>query len=445
VSVRQTWIEPAPAGQSSAPSLSRQCELAGVTRSGVYRCWKGDTPVSELDLKLLRLIDAEYTRRPFYGSRRMVLSLRDAGYQVNRKRVQRLMKVLGLAGMLPGPHTSKPHPTPSQPGGTDYREVDLDTIDLSRPRSVGAEHVSLEALRMLGLEKKLAELGFNAPQTAAAIGTIIGRACEPGSELATHRWLRDRSGLGELIGYDFATLKLHEMYRIADRLLARKAALEEHLFRREQSLFGLQETITLYDLTNTYFEGQSRGNALAAHGHSKEKRADCPLVTLGLVLDSSGFPRRSHVYKGNVNEPGTLADMISGLEKGSSSSGHKPTVVMDAGIATEDNLSWLTEHHYPYLVVSRKKHREFDEASSVVVKQDTECTVRVHQVFDENSGETLLYCHSTQREKKDTAISNRFVSRFEEALEKLRSGLHKKQCLKNYDKVMVKIGRMRQK
>jgi putative transposase len=111
VSVRQTWIEPAPAGQSSAPSLSRQCELAGVTRSGVYRCWKGDTPVSELDLKLLRLIDAEYTRRPFYGSRRMVLSLRDAGYQVNRKRVQRLMKVLGLAGMLPGPHTSKPHPT----------------------------------------------------------------------------------------------------------------------------------------------------------------------------------------------------------------------------------------------------------------------------------------------------------------------------------------------
>jgi putative transposase len=111
VSVRQTWIEPAPAGQSSAPSLSRQCELAGVTRSGVYRCWKGDTPVSELDLKLLSLIDEEYTRRPFYGSRRMVLSLRDAGYQVNRKRVQRLMKVLGLAGMLPGPHTSNPHPT----------------------------------------------------------------------------------------------------------------------------------------------------------------------------------------------------------------------------------------------------------------------------------------------------------------------------------------------
>ena len=64
----------------------------------------------------------------------------------------------------------------------DYREVDLDTIEMSRPRSVGGEHVTLEALRSLELDKKLGELGFNGPQTAAAIGTIIGRACAPGSE-----------------------------------------------------------------------------------------------------------------------------------------------------------------------------------------------------------------------------------------------------------------------
>ena len=95
----------------------------------------------------------------------------------------------------------------------------------------------------------------------------------------------------------------------------------------------MQETITLYDLTNTYFEGQSKGNAYAAHGHSKEKRSDCPLVTLGLVLDSSGFPRRSHVYEGNVSEPETLSEMLRDLEKGAGSTNSKPTVVMDAGIA----------------------------------------------------------------------------------------------------------------
>ena len=106
---RRSWIE-APSDKSSTTlSLSRQCALAGVARSGIYRL-EPEPAVSALDLELLRLIDAEYTRRPFYGSRRMVRSLRAQGYGVNRKRVQRLMRVLGLAGMAPGPHTSKPHP-----------------------------------------------------------------------------------------------------------------------------------------------------------------------------------------------------------------------------------------------------------------------------------------------------------------------------------------------
>ncbi|MDY0282549.1 MAG: transposase, partial [Salinivirgaceae bacterium] len=67
-------------------------------------------------------------------------------------------------------------------------------------------------------------------------------------------------------------------------------------------------TVTLYDLTNTYFEGEMAGNAKAAHGHSKEKRSDCPLVTLGLVLDGSGFVRRSRMFEGNVSEAVTLEE-----------------------------------------------------------------------------------------------------------------------------------------
>jgi putative transposase len=106
VSRRRTWIE-----RAAAPGLavSRQCALAGVARSWVYEPRAGDV-VSEVDLTHLRLIDAEYTRRPFYGSRRMVIYLAEQGHAVNRKRVQRLMQVLGLAGMAPGPATSRPHP-----------------------------------------------------------------------------------------------------------------------------------------------------------------------------------------------------------------------------------------------------------------------------------------------------------------------------------------------
>jgi putative transposase len=89
--------------------LSKQCELAGVTRSTVYAQHLVAEP-DDLELTLLREIDAEYTRHPFYGSRKMTVYLCGMGYQINRKRVQRLMGVQGLAGMAPGPNTSRPHP-----------------------------------------------------------------------------------------------------------------------------------------------------------------------------------------------------------------------------------------------------------------------------------------------------------------------------------------------
>jgi len=104
VTARRVWID-----RDGELALSRQCALIGVARSWVYRASTGESP-GALDLVLLRLIDAQYTRRPFYGSRRMVVYLKEQGHAVNRKHVQRLMRVLGLAGMAPGPSTSKPHP-----------------------------------------------------------------------------------------------------------------------------------------------------------------------------------------------------------------------------------------------------------------------------------------------------------------------------------------------
>lgn len=89
--------------------MARQCELAGVSRSTVY-AQRAPKPTREQDLELLRLIDEQYTRRPFYGSRKMVSFLKTRDHRVNRKRVQRLMRILGLAGMAPGPNTSRPHP-----------------------------------------------------------------------------------------------------------------------------------------------------------------------------------------------------------------------------------------------------------------------------------------------------------------------------------------------
>ena len=106
IEVRRNWID----GADEIP-LSRQCELAEVPRATVYRrltAAKLPQDTSAEDLLLCRLIDEEYTNRPFYGSRRMVVFLSLAGHAVNRKRVQRLMRSMGLAGMALGPNTSKP-------------------------------------------------------------------------------------------------------------------------------------------------------------------------------------------------------------------------------------------------------------------------------------------------------------------------------------------------
>jgi len=329
-----------------------------------------------------------------------------------------------------------------------YKEVDIGSLEVIRPRSVGKEYVAVEALRSLKLDDKLRDLGFNTPHLAAAIGTIIGRMCLPGSELATHNWLQNVTGLGELIDFDYGKTSLYSLYQVSDQLFKHKAAIEAHLYNQEKRLFGFQETITLYDLTNTYFEGSCQSNSLAAYGHSKEKRTDCPLVTLALVLDSSGFPKKSKVFEGNVSESQTLAEMVKRLESPAIPEmfEHKnATIVMDAGIASEENIEWLKEHRYPYIVVSRKHHREFNEDDAVPVKEDGDYKVKVQKTVDPDTGEALLYCHSTRREKKEQAIGDRFIKRFEDTMQKLAGGLHKKGCVKKYDKVLERIGRIKQK
>jgi len=334
-----------------------------------------------------------------------------------------------------------------QTGGSaqesDYQRVDVARVEVIRPRSVGAEHVALEALRRLGLDRKLVELGFNRHQLSAAIGTIVGRMVQPGSELATHQWLQQRSGLGELLDDDFSALDLTRLYRVSDQLLAHRAALETHLYRQECDLFSLSETITLYDLTNTFFEGTASGNPKAQYGHSKEKRTDCPLVTLALVLDASGFPKRSEVFEGNVSEPKTLEKMLQRLSLAPGAVA--PTVVLDAGIATEENLAWLAEQGYRYLAVSRERHKQFDAEAATLIRAAGDTQIRAQRVVDEVSGEVRLYCHSTGREAKERGIERRFSTRLEADLQYLAEGLHLPRRVKNYEAVLTRIGRLRQR
>ena len=237
--------------------------------------------------------------------------------------------------------------------GPDIQRVDVDSLELVRPRSVGVEHVGLWAMDQLALRTGLPELGLSASLCAAAIGSVIARMARPGSERATRRWLGERSALGELLEVDFQTMGAMQLYRASDALMAHREAIERHLFDRAMGLFDLHPTVTLYDLTNTFFEGEAARQPMAQRGHSKDKRTDCPLLTLALVLDSSGFVRRSKVFAGNVREHHTVAEMLEALN-----APREALVVMDRGIATEDRVQWLRDHGYRYLVVSRERFRQ---------------------------------------------------------------------------------------
>ena len=321
----------------------------------------------------------------------------------------------------------------------DLQTVEVDSVALTRPRSVGVEQVGCWALEQLGLGDLLAELGLNGPMRAAAAGAIVGRLARPGSERATWGWLRRRSGLGELLDFDYQSLSLMQMYRASDALMKHREAIEAHLFSRAMGLFDLEPTVTLFDLTNTFFEGAARGQPKAERGHSKDKRSDCRLLTLGLVLDGAGFVRRSKVFAGRVDEPRTLAGMLEGLE-----APRGALVVMDRGVASEDRIQWLREEGYRYLVASRQRGRQFDAEAALTVETASKATVQLHKEVSDDGEEVRLYCCSPQRAEKEKGILERFSRRFEEGLTRLSEGLSRPRTHKGVEKVRERIGRLKE-
>jgi len=334
----------------------------------------------------------------------------------------------------------KPSPLPTDP---DFATIDVGSVEQCEPRSVGAEHLLLQMTEQLQLAKKLRSLGLSEKEVALGLGTIIARAVFPASERATHVWLVQNSGLGELIGFDFQKTSLNDLYRISDVLLRHKNTLEQHLESIEQSIHGYKNTITLYDLTNTYMEGQSRANPKAAYGVSKEKRTDCPLITLGLAINEHGFIHRTKILPGNVAEPKTLEKMIQSLDR--SEDLFRPTIVLDAGISSEENLRWLREHGYKYVVSARQRAPSLDLEGELVPVEDAQNNVKAALIKSSDAEERWLYCESKAKAAVASKMKESFKQRFEIDLKKLAEGLRKPNGMKKYVKMVERVGRLKEK
>ena len=332
--------------------------------------------------------------------------------------------------------------------GKDLQMIDLNSIRNKDIREIGAEWLSYQAMRQLHIAPFLDNLGWSEEQIRLAQTHIISRAVYPGSELETTRWIRENSAVCEITGYDIEQITKDRLYAISKKLYAEKEALEQHLSVRTNELFDIQDRIILYDLTNTYFEGRKQGSKLAKFGRSKEKRNDAKLVVLGLVINPEGFIKYSSILEGNMADSKTLEGMINKLRIKTSSSARKALVVIDAGIASEENLKMILDNGYDYLCVSRSSLNKYiieAGATTVSVTDNRKQKIELCQVKSGNKTDYYLKVESHTKELKERSMNEQFRSRFEAGLQKIADSLAKKGGVKQEDKVYERIGRLKQK
>ncbi len=326
----------------------------------------------------------------------------------------------------------------------DFHNVDINNIHHTNVKSIGAEHIVHSAYQELGFDEIFDSLHFSDKQKFCAASTIMGRALYPYSERSLYHHLTKNSALDELLFSSFSKLSLDQLYSISDKLYGSKNSIEKQLRKRERSLFNLQEAIILYDITNTYFEGSCKGHPKAKRGKSKEMRTDCPLISVGVVLDADGFPKHSEIFEGNVNERATLQEMILRLNQYETSV--RPIVVMDSGIATKDNVEWLKSQGFNYIVMMKKKDRpSVDLCKEVVIRNTNTQFVSASLVFDKDTEDRMLWCYSEERLKKEQDIKTHKEKAVEDALKELKNGLNTPRKMKTLAKVHQKIGRLREK
>jgi transposase len=333
-------------------------------------------------------------------------------------------------------------------------KVDPSRVTTERHREAGPVHVGYQFWQRLELDRILRDCGLSATVQRLACAMVLNRLIAPCSEHAMPDWIR-RTALADILGVDFGGLKEDPLYGVLDKLHPHRAAIETALVACERSLFNLDATIYFYDLTSTYFEGQCARNDKAKRGHSRDHRGDCKQVVVGLVVNRDGFPITHEVFAGNTQDRKTLATMLDRLaERASLRQG--ATVVVDRGMAFDDNLAEITERKLHYVVASRQPERdrwladiEDTDGFAPVLRQPSplnpaqkKTTIEIKTRVD---GEhTYVLCRSEQRIAKDRAIRTKQEGRLRADLDKLAKRIAENKLVKA-EKINQAIGRLKER
>ena len=328
------------------------------------------------------------------------------------------------------------------------RLVDVDTMEHTDAREVGAEWICLQAIRELEIDKFLEREGWSEIRINTALAQLIMRTVYSPSELKSLDIMRENSAVCELLtGSREWQPGFHATYEVAPALYELKDRLEDHLCRRTDSLFNVTNRIALFDLTNFYFEGRKDASKKAQYGRSKEKRSDCKLLVLALCINAAGFIRYSCILAGNTSDPDSLPAMVDTLAtrcRVPVSPEQRVLVCLDAGIATDDNLVKIREKGYDYLCVSRSRQKDYElepDAENVKVLDSRQQPISLTRVRHEEGGDYYLEINSPGKKLKEESMNRLFKERFEKELTKARESLSKKGGKKAYEKVIERVGR----
>jgi len=323
--------------------------------------------------------------------------------------------------------------------------VKLDAIRLERSRSFGAVWLGWLLWGGLKLDDLLSEL-FPSGRERISWGhviaiLVIGRLCEPSSELhVAEGWYRT-TALEDLLGISTEQLYDERLYRALDRVLPHKEAIEKHLVKRLGELFELDYDLLLYDVTSTYFEGTADPE-IAQRGYSRDHRPDCVQINIALVVSRDGMPLGYEIFAGNTTDVGTVEEIVEKME---GRFGKLNRIwVMDRGMVSAENLAWLNSTGRRYVIgTARAELRRWskqlaDKTDWRQIREDVEVKI----LNGPDGGETFLLCRSASRMEKEKAMHERFSKRIEEGLLSLARRIEKSQIPLERGKLERQIGRL---
>ena len=285
--------------------------------------------------------------------------------------------------------------------------VKLETLTQHEARIIGCENLCNSTMRMLDIRKYLTSRGWKRDQINFALMQIIARAIYPYSELKTVRYLRENTALAEM--------------------------------------FGIEEKILLFDITNSYFEGKMENSELCQYGRSKEKRDDCKIVVLAAVVNTEGLLVRTMIYEGNRHDSTTVEEVVGTLAK-TTTQDAKRIVVMDAGFYSKSNVNWLKANGFDYITVLSSGDSKFESTSSEIIEHTDNKgqQIRLQMGKVDMDGESIkaLMVDSDAKGAKERSMYEQACKRYEEGLEAIKKGILTKGGTKKRDAVNKRLGKL---